>query len=315
MAQTGEREKRSMSAPKLSIIITSQDWATPHLDEIDATALHGLYIADHPSFPVTESWTWLAFAAARTRRIALGTHVTGAPFYHPTRLAKQVASVDVLSGGRAVLGIGTAYEVQDFLPYGFPMPSFRDRVDYLDETLEILERLFSGRIDGFRGRFHTYEGEAEFAPRPVRGRVPVWIGLNKAGLALQVAARRADAINTWQLSPDQVAGIAGPLAEAVERAGRPAGAVAVTCDLVMARGADSKGAEALAHRIRDMARGWGRKDSVTDWGVGGVLHGDGDAMIEQLGRFAEVGCTEVTVSCSGIEDVRWLDENVARRLP
>ncbi|MEN3952064.1 LLM class flavin-dependent oxidoreductase [Iodidimonas sp. SYSU 1G8] len=303
-----------MSPLKLSVIITSQDWATPHLEEIDATALHGLYVADHPSFPVTESWTWLAYAAARTRRIRLGTHVTGAPFYHPTRLAKQVASVDALSNGRAVLGIGTAYEVQDFMPYGFPMAGFRDRVEYLEESLVIIKQLFTGRIDGFRGRFHTYEGEADFAPVPVNGSVPIWIGLNKAGLALQVAARHADAINTWQLSPDQVREIAGPLAEAVEKAGRTAGDVAITCDVVMARGADTKGAEDLAHRIRDMARGWGRKDSVTDWGVGGVLHGDGDAMLEQLQRFADAGCSEVTVSASSIEDVRWVDENVARRL-
>ena len=304
-----------MSGLKLSVIITSQDWATPHLGEIDATALHGLYVADHPSFPVTESWTWLAYAAAKTSRIRLGTHVTGAPFYHPTRLAKQVASVDALSNGRAVLGIGTAYEVQDFLPYGFPMAGFKDRVDYMEETLVILKQLFTGRIDGFQGRFHTYEGEADFAPLPVNGSVPIWIGLNKAGLALQVAARHADAINTWQLSPEQVREIAGPLAEAVEKAGRKAGDVAITCDVVMARGADTKGAEDLAHRIRDMARGWGRNDSVTDWGVGGVLHGDGDAMLEQLQRFAEAGCSEVTVSASSIEDVRWVNENVAARLP
>lgn len=304
-----------MSHLKLSVIITSQDWATPHLAEIDATALHGLYVADHPSFPVTESWTWLAYAAAKTSRIRLGTHVTGAPFYHPTRLAKQVASVDALSNGRAVLGIGTAYEVQDFMPYGFPMAGFKDRVDYMEETLVILKQLFTGRIDGFRGRFHTYEGEADFAPLPVNGSVPIWIGLNKAGLALQVAARHADAINTWQLSPEQVREIAGPLAEAVGKAGRKAGDVAITCDVVMARGADTRGAEDLAHRIRDMARGWGRKDSVTDWGVGGVLHGDGDAMLEQLQRFAEAGCSEVTVSASSIEDVRWVNENVATRLP
>ncbi|MEN3975545.1 LLM class flavin-dependent oxidoreductase [Emcibacter sp. SYSU 3D8] len=304
-----------MSDLKLSVIITSQDWATPHLAEIDATALHGLYIADHPSFPVTESWTWLAYAAARTSRIKLGTHVTGAPFYHPTRLAKQVASVDALSNGRVILGIGTAYEVADFRPYGFPMPGFSDRVELLEETIVILKQLFTGKIDGFDGKFHTYEGEAEFAPVPVNGSVPIWIGLNKAGLALQVAARHADAVNTWQLSPAQVREIAGPLKEAVEKAGRKPEDVAITCDVVMARGADERGAEQLAHRIRDMARGWGRKESVTDWGVGGVLHGDGDAMLEQLGRFKEVGCTEVTVSCSSIEDVRWVNENVAKRLP
>ena len=307
-----------MSVPvsklRFSVIITSQDWATPYLEEIDATALHGLYIADHPSFPVTESWTWLAYAAAKTRRIKLGTHVTGAPFYHPTRLAKQVASVDVLSHGRAVLGIGTAYEHQDFAPYGFAMPDFKGRVAHLEETLVILKQLFSGSIDGFAGTYHRYAGKAEFAPRPVRGAVPIWIGLNKPGLAMEVAARHADAINTWKLAPAQVAVLSNALGEACARVGRSTDEVQVTCDVVMARGADSHGAEQIAHRIRDMARGWGRKDTVTEWGAGGVLYGDGDGMCEQLQRFAEVGCVEVTAAVANIEDIRWLNANVASRL-
>jgi alkanesulfonate monooxygenase SsuD/methylene tetrahydromethanopterin reductase-like flavin-dependent oxidoreductase (luciferase family) len=298
---------------RLSIIITNQDWATPHLEEIDATALHALYIADHPSFPVTDSWSWLAYAAAKTRRILLGTHVTGAPFHHPTRLAKQVATVDVLSNGRAVLGIGTAYEHQDFEPYGFAMPDFRGRVRYLDETIEVLRRLFGGAIDGFAGEHFRYEGQAGFAPRPVRGSVPIWVGLNRPGIVMDVAARCADAINTWQLSPDQVDALRGPLADAVSRAGRSPGDVAITCDVVMARDADRRAAERLAHHIRDLARSWGRKDAVTDWGVEGVLHGDGDAMCEQLQRFADVGCSELTVAVGNIDDLRWLDEHVARR--
>jgi alkanesulfonate monooxygenase SsuD/methylene tetrahydromethanopterin reductase-like flavin-dependent oxidoreductase (luciferase family) len=300
---------------RLSIIITNQDWATPHLAEIDATRLHGLYIADHPSFPVTDSWSWLAYAAAKTSRIRLGTHVTGAPFHHPTRLAKQVATVDVLSGGRALLGLGTAYEHQDFAPYGFAMPDFAGRVAALEETIVLVRRMFSGEIDGFAGRFHRYAGKAEFSPRPVRGAVPIWVGLNKPGAVLRVAARHADAINTWQLSPTQVAQLRAPLADAVGAAGRPEGAVALTCDVVLARGADARTAEQVAHRIRDMARGWGRAESVTDWNAGGVLSGDGDAMCEQLARFAEVGCSEVTVAVANIDDVRWLDEHVAARVP
>jgi len=299
---------------KLSIIATAQDWVTPHLAEVDASGFHALYVADHPSFMVTESWTWLAYAAAKTSRIRLGTHVTGAPFYHATRLAKQVASVDALSGGRAVLGIGTAYEVQDFRPYGFDMPDFKGRVTYLEEVLTILRQLFTGRIDGFQGTYHHYEGEAEFAPRPVNGQLPIWVGLNKAGLAMRVAARLADAINTWQLSPEQVRALAGPLQEMTEAAGRPAGAVAITSDVVMRIGADRRGAEELAERIRDMARGWGRKPEVTDWSAGGVLYGDGDGMLAQIARFAEAGCSELTVSVSTIEDLRWLNENVAARL-
>ena len=63
--------------PKISIIITQHDWVGPHLRELDQTSLHALYIADHPSFTTTDSWSWLAYAAGQTERIRLGTHVTG----------------------------------------------------------------------------------------------------------------------------------------------------------------------------------------------------------------------------------------------
>lgn len=303
------------SAPKISIIITAQDWASEHLAEIDKTGFHALYIADHPSFETTDSWTWLAYAAAKTKRIRLGTHVTGASFHHPTRLAKQVTTVDNLSGGRAVLGMGTGYEVQDYKPYGFEMPSFKGRVAYLDEMLVILKALFSGHIDGFSGEHFNYEGAADFAPLPVqKPHPPIMIGLNRAGLALKVAGRHGDAINTWQLSPSQVAEIIDPLADACGEAGRDSSDVAITCDVVMARGADQSGAQALAHQIRDMARGWGRDNSVTDWSEHGVLYGDGDSMCEQLEAFAAVGAAEVTVAVSNIDDLLWLNDAVVRPL-
>jgi alkanesulfonate monooxygenase SsuD/methylene tetrahydromethanopterin reductase-like flavin-dependent oxidoreductase (luciferase family) len=301
--------------PKISIIATAQDWVNEHLAEIDKTDLHALYIADHPSFETTDSWSWLAFAAGQTDRIRLGTHVTGASFHHPTRLAKQVTTVDNLSNGRATLGIGTGYEEQDYKPYGFEMPSFKDRVTYMDEMLSVMRQMFSGSIDGFEGQFFQYEGPADFAPLPVQQpHPPIVIGLNVAGIAMQVAARQADAINTWQLSPAQVDALRTPLAEATIKAGRAPEDVAITCDLMMAKGADRAGAEDLAHYIRDMARSWGRKESATPWGADGVLHGDGDAMCEHILKYGEIGVSEITVSVADIEEALWLDAEVAKKL-
>ena len=301
--------------PKISIIAAAQDWATDHLATIDNTHFHALYIADHPSFATTDSWSWLAYAAGKTEHIRLGTHVTGASFHHPTRLAKQVTTVDNLSGGRAILGIGTGYEVQDYMPYGYEMPSFKNRVAYMDEMLSVMRQMFSGSIDGFKGQFFTYEGEAEFAPLPVQKPYPtIIIGLNMAGLAMEVAARQADAINTWQLGPAAVEALRDPLADATIAAGRNPEDVAITCDVLMAPGANHNAAEALAHQIRDKARGWGRKDSVTQWEADGVLHGDGDAMCEQIQKFAEIGVSEITVSVSDIDQALWLDAEIAQKL-
>ena len=302
-------------SPKISIIATQQDWVNDHLQTLDQSSFNALYIADHPSFATTDSWSWLAYAAAQTNRIKLGTHVTGASFHHPTRLAKQVTTVDNLSNGRAILGIGTGYEVADYAPYGYEMPDFRGRVAYMDEMLTVMRQLFSGSIDGFDGQYLTFKGEAEFAPRPVQKPYPtIMVGLNMAGLAMQVAARQADAINTWQLGPSAIDAIHGPLAEATIAAGRQPEDVAITCDVLMVPGADHATAEAFAHQIRDMARGWGRKESVTQWEADGVLHGDGDTMCEQIMRFAEVGVSEITVSVSDIDQALWLDAEVAKKL-
>ncbi|TDI59961.1 MAG: LLM class flavin-dependent oxidoreductase [Alphaproteobacteria bacterium] len=303
------------TAPKISIIATQQDWVNDHLQTLDQSSFNALYIADHPSFATTDSWSWLAYAAGQTTRIKLGTHVTGASFHHPTRLAKQVTTVDNLSNGRAVLGIGTGYEVKDYAPYGYDMPDFKGRVAYMDEMLTVMRQLFSGSIDGFDGQYLKFKGKAEFAPLPVQKPYPtIMVGLNMAGLAMQVAARQADAINTWQLGPSAIDAIRGPLADATIAAGRKPEDVAITCDVLMVPNADFAAAEALAHQIRDMARGWGRKESVTQWEADGVLHGDGDAMCEQIMRFADVGVSEITVSVSDIDQALWLNAEVARKL-
>lgn len=296
---------------QFSIMTTNQAWLTPELEKLDATRFAALYVVDHPAFPTPDPWTWLAYAAARTSRIRLGTHVTGAPFHHPTQLAKQVATVDQLSGGRAILGIGTAYEVQDFEPYGFAMPGFQARVGMLDETLRILQMLWSGKSEGFDGLHHRLVGGASFEPRPVQDpHPPIIVGLNRQGRLLRIAAERADGINTWQLGPNQVAELRRHVRSACERAGRPADSLRLTSDVLLARGADRAGAEDLAGMVRDLARSWGRDEKVTDWDAGGVLHGGADDMRDQALRFRDAGVSELCLSVNRMDEVLWFDEEV-----
>lgn len=300
---------------KISVIAARHDWITPHLRELDATAIHALYIVDHPCFADTDPWSWLAYAAGQTSRLRIGTHVTGAPFHHPLRLAKQLVTVDVLSGGRATLGIGTAYEAKDFRPYGFEMRPFADRVAHLEEMLIVLRQFFSGRSRGFSGRFIQLEGEADFAPRPIQSPNPPFvIGLNRPGKVMELAARHADAINTWQLSPGQVKDLLEPLATACEAVGRKPDSIEITSDVVMLRNAARADAEARARAISDRTRALGRSVQATDWGADGLVYGDGDAICEQLLRFREAGVVEVTVSVSSADEFLWLDDKVVRRM-
>ena len=301
---------------RFGIVATSSGALDDRLPELDALRFDALYVVDHPSFEQPDAWSWLAWAAGRTERLRLGTHVTGMPFHHPFRLAKQVATVDRLSGGRAVLGIGTGYEHADFAPYGFGMLDFRGRVRQLDEGVRVLKALWTEEAAEFAGNYYRLEGGAAFAPKPVqRPHPPVIVGLNRDGLLLRLAAREADGLNTWQLGPAQVAALAERAREACAGAGRDADAFAVTADVILARGQTRAVADEIAGGIARMARGWGRAETVTQWDHGGVLHGDAAHMREQVAAFAAAGVSEIAVSSSDFDDLAWFSEEVAAPLP
>jgi probable F420-dependent oxidoreductase len=302
-------------ALRFGLVTTDQSWLTDELETLDASGFDALYVVDHPAFPIPDPWTWLAFAAGRTERIRLGTHVTGAPFHHPTALAKEVATVDRLSDGRVTLGIGTGYEHEDFEPYGFPMRPFADRLAMLDEVLEILRSLWTEEVTEFDGAHFQLSGGARFGPKPAQSpHPPILVGLNRAGEALRIAVRHAQGINTWQLGPAQVRELQAPLEAACESAGRDPATLELTSDVLLARGASRSDANRLAALFRDAARSWGRSPSVTEWSAEGVLHGDADAIAEQAGRFQDAGVTELGVALSHVDELHWFSEDVIARL-
>ncbi len=301
---------------RFGLVATSSGALDSRITELDALGFDALYVVDHPSFDGPDPWTYLAWVAARTERMRLGTHVTGMPFHHPLRLAKQIATVDTLSGGRAVLGIGTAYEYADFEPYGFEMLDFHGRLEQLDEGISILKSFWTQEQTEFAGKHYQLAGEATFTPKPVQQpHPPVIIGLNRRGALLRLAARQADAINTWQLGPGQVAELAEHASAACEQAGRDPATLALTSDVILARGQTRDAADQIAGGIAQMARGWGRSEKVTQWDHSGVLFGDGDHMLEQIAAFAEVGVVEVAISSSDFEDLTWFSENVIAHSP
>lgn len=297
------------------LVATDQAWLDDGaLAAIDASRFASLHVVDHPAFPNPDAWTWLAYAAARTTRIRLGTHVTGVPFHHPQNLARQVATVDVLSGGRTTVGIGTGYEHSDFHPYGYVMLSFAGRVELLEETVTIMKSLWTEEKTEYPGKYYHLAGGAAFAPKPVqRPHPPVIVGLNHPGLALKAAVRVADGLNTWQLGPEQLRELIPAVKLECMAAGRHFEAFQLTSDVLLARGASSQAAGDLAGRIAGMARGWGRSEKVTRWDEGGVLHGDAQAMIEQARAFEALGVSELSVAVASRDDVTWFSDEVIAR--
>ncbi|WP_327005204.1 LLM class flavin-dependent oxidoreductase [Dactylosporangium sp. NBC_01737] len=141
-----------------------------------------------------ESYTTLAYLAACTTKVRLGALVTGVTYRNVAHLGKIVATLDVLSGGRAVCGLGLAWFKEEHVAYGWPFPSVGDRYALLEDALQLLPLLWGKGSPRFEGRSLTVP-EALCYPRPVQERVPIIVGGNGEQRTLRLAATYADAAN------------------------------------------------------------------------------------------------------------------------
>ena len=177
----------------------------------EAAGFEGLWVMDHflqipqvgPHWEdMLESWSTLAFLAARTERVTLGTLVTGVTYRNIAHLAKIVATLDVLSGGRAVCGIGAAWFEREHRAYGWPLPPLADRYAMLSDALELLPLMWGKGAPAYSGR--TIEvAEAVCYPRPLQERVPILVGGSGERRTLRLVAEHADACNLFG-DPDTV---------------------------------------------------------------------------------------------------------------
>jgi F420-dependent oxidoreductase-like protein len=159
----------------------------------------GAWVFDHfkplygdPSGPCLESWTLLAALAAVTSRIRLGALVTGATYRHPSILAAEAVTVDHVSQGRLELGIGAAWFEEEHSQLGIEFPSTPERVDRLEDTVQILKRLMTQDAVSFNGTHFALRG-ATYNPKPVQTpHPPLWIGASGERLMLPLVGREAD---------------------------------------------------------------------------------------------------------------------------
>ena len=161
-------------------------------------------------FPVTdpmlEGYSTLAFLAAHTETVRLGLLVTGVTYRHPGLLAKTVTTLDVLSGGRAQLGIGAAWYEREHKGLGVPFPPTAERFERLEEALQICLQMWDPDNNGpFEGR-HYQLAETLCVPPPLsRPRPPILIGGSGERKTLRLVAQYADACNLFAGAPDEVA--------------------------------------------------------------------------------------------------------------
>ena len=154
--------------------------------------------------PMLEGYSVLNFVAAKTERLRLGLLVTGVTYRHPGLLAKTVTTLDVLSGGRAVLGLGAAWYEREHLALGVPFPPLAERFERLEEALQICEQMWSDNDGPYQGKYYQL-AETICVPAPIQQpRPPILIGGAGEKKTLRLVAKYADACNLFAFGMDEV---------------------------------------------------------------------------------------------------------------
>ncbi len=198
--------------------------------DADEAGLYSFWVMDHlfqignngpPEDPMLEGYTALAFAAGQTTRIKLGTLVTAAAYRYPAMLVKTVTTLDALSGGRAYLGIGAAWNEMEARSLGIPFPALGERFDRLEETLQIALQMWAGDQRPFDGR-HYHMARPINSPNSMTvPHVPLLIGGGGEQRTLRLVARYADASNLFAFDDASVARKLRILADHCAEIGRP----------------------------------------------------------------------------------------------
>jgi len=169
----------------------------------EAVGYDGVWFADHfmpngadNGGPCQEVFTVLAGLAAAVPRVRLGSLVLGNTYRHPAVVAKMAATLDHVSGGRFVLGLGAGWQENEHRAYGIPFYTMPDRLQRLDEACRVIRSLLRDERSSFEGKFYTLD-DAPLAPKPVQQPLPIMIGGGGEKVTLRITARHAEEWNVW----------------------------------------------------------------------------------------------------------------------
>jgi F420-dependent oxidoreductase-like protein len=261
----------------------------------ESAGFDAVYVMDHfrqipqvgrPWEDFLESYTTLAYLAACTERVRLGALVTGITYRNPAHLGKIIATLDVLSGGRAVCGLGLAWFRDEHTAYGWEFPQTADRYALLEDALQLLPLLWGAGSRSYQGR-RVNVPEAMCYPRPLQEHVPMLVGGGGERRTLRLAARYADAANVFG-DADTVRHKAEVLRAHCESEGRDPARVALTHLSTVLVGADDRHVAELVERFRPRRSDPARVAAALNAGT----------VSDHIGRFrelADAGAAEVMV--------------------
>lgn len=194
-------------------------WVMDHFFQIgDPARSSGLGPAEDE---MLEGYSTLSYLAGLTKKVTLGTLVTGVVYRHPGILVKTVTTLDVLSGGRAYFGVGAAWNERESRGLGVPFPPVKERMERLEETLQIAEQMWSGKVSAYNGKYYQL-AETLCNPQPIsKPHPPIMIGGGGEQKTLKLVAKYADACNFFaRMGVDVVRKKLDILKEHCEKVGR-----------------------------------------------------------------------------------------------
>jgi probable F420-dependent oxidoreductase len=236
---------------------------------------YGVWLADHympdtgdttPARGDTyECWALLPALAAVSERVRVGTLVSPTSIHHPALLAKRAATIDRLSGGRMVLGLGAGWQINEHHAYGIELEPPGKRVSRFEEAIQIVRSMLSQESTTFHGSCYDIT-EAPCDPKPVQSPLPILVGTRSPRM-LRITARYADQWNTWA-TPERAAGFRAALTEACDAVGRDPATIRTSVNAFVAL------------------------DASTPPRGRAVLAGSAHHLVEQFGQYAELGYDE-----------------------
>jgi probable F420-dependent oxidoreductase len=252
----------------------------------DTEGWYGLWFADHymPNTgsetiqpgDVHECWAMLPAIAAVTERIRIGPLVSPTSVHHPAVLANRAATIDHISNGRMVLGIGAGWQINEHHAYGIELQDPGQRVSRFEEAIQVIRSLLSEERTDFSGEFYEIT-DATADPKPIQSPLPILVGTGSPRM-LRITARHADEWNTWG-GPPMAGGAFDKLLVACEQVGRDPDTMWKSAQALVFMSDDAE----LADNIRG-----------SDMGPRSII-GSTDELVDQFGQYAELGFDEFIV--------------------
>ena len=250
-----------------------------------------------------DAWATLAALAARTSRLRLGTLVSPATFRHPSVLAKNVVTVDHVSGGRVELGLGAGWQEDEHRAYGFEFPPTRIRMERLAEQLEIVHRSWTEEAFSFAGRHYRLE-DLRALPKPVqRPHPPLLVGGGAGPRSLALAARFGDEYNTTHASPEECRRRRGLLEAAWQEAGRDPATVRFSVMTTCVAGRDRVELLERVAAVQAVTGGDGDPEALVAAPPPHWLLGTVEELAERLAELEQAGVTRVMLQHLAHTDV------------